>query len=111
MLNSLLLSMDNITLEGWIEVARVAKDFQEATDAVLRLVLRFSLDVYRKMRVVEVAKNLIEELEVLESLLVIKLNQRQVAHERGPVETIDDVLYFSRTQRWCFRKQLCGSRT
>lgn len=64
MLNSLLLSMDNITLEGWIEVARVAKDFQEAADAVLRLVLRLSLDVDGEVLFVQVAEHAIEELKI-----------------------------------------------
>ena len=45
MLNSLLFSMDNISLEVWVKVAWIAKDLQEAADSLLGLVLRFSLDI------------------------------------------------------------------
>ena len=85
MLNGLFLSVNNVALESWIEVTWIAQDFQEAANTVLRLVLSLSLDVDREMRVVEVAKHSIEQLKIFERRFVIKLNQRQVAHERRPV--------------------------
>jgi len=45
MLNSLLFSMDNISLEVRVKVAWIAEDLQEAADSLLGLVLRLSLDI------------------------------------------------------------------
>lgn len=47
MLNGLLLTMHDISLEGWVEVTWVAKDLEEAADSLLGFVLSFALDIYR----------------------------------------------------------------
>jgi hypothetical protein len=52
------------------------------------------------MRVVEVAKHSIEQLKIFERRFVIKLNQRQVAHERRSVQAINDVLDLSCAKGW-----------
>jgi len=54
-LDSALLTMHDVPLERRVEVRRVAKHFEEATDALLGLVLGFALDVDTLVRLVQVA--------------------------------------------------------
>jgi hypothetical protein len=45
MLHGLLLTMNNISLERWIEIAGIAKDFKESADSLLGLVLSLTLNI------------------------------------------------------------------
>ena len=62
------------------------------------------------MGIIEVTKDSIEKLKILEWSLVIELDEGEVAHERRSVETIHDVLNLGRTQRWRLGEKLsrCG---
>lgn len=65
MLDSLFLSVDNISLERWIEITWVAKDFEVTTDSFLSFVLSFSLDIDRLMLDIKMSENLVQEFKKL----------------------------------------------
>ena len=65
MLDSLFLSVDNISLERWIEITWVAKDLEVTTDSFLSFVLSFSLDIDRLMLDIKMSENLIQEFKKL----------------------------------------------
>ena len=65
MLDSLFLSVDNISLERWIEITWVAKDLEVTTDSFLSFDLSFSLDINRLMFGIKMSKNLVQEFKKL----------------------------------------------
>ena len=107
-LHRLLLAVDDVTLEGGIEVAGVAQYLEEAANALLGLVLGLSLDVDREVLIVEVAEHSVQELKVLEGRLVVELDEREVAHEGWPVQTVDNMLDLGGAERRSLAKELRG---
>ena len=65
MLDSLFLSVDNISLERWIEITWVAKDLEVTTDSFLSFVLSFSLDIDRLMFDIKMSEDLVQEFKKL----------------------------------------------
>lgn len=65
MLDSLFLSVDNISLERWIEITWVAKDLEVTTDSFLSFILSFSLDIDRLMLGIKMSENLVQEFKKL----------------------------------------------
>jgi hypothetical protein len=65
MLDSLFLSVDDISLERWIEITWISKDLEVTTDSFLSFVLGFSLDIDRLMLDIKMAENLVQEFEKL----------------------------------------------
>ena len=57
MLNGLLLSVDYIPLERWVEITGVPKHLDEATDPLLRLILSFALNIDRQVLLVKLSQN------------------------------------------------------
>lgn len=57
MLNGLLLSVDYIPLERWVEITGVSEHLDEATDPLLGLILSFALDIDRQVLLVELSQN------------------------------------------------------
>jgi hypothetical protein len=88
--------VDHVPLEIRVEVGRIAEYLEKAADTVLRLVLRLLLNVYRRVRLVQMAQQPVQQLQQLERWLVVEFNQAQVAHEGRPVQGIHDLLYLSR---------------
>ena len=90
MLKCAFLSVDNVTAVVRIEVARVAQHLQEATDALLSLLLRLLLHVHGLVSVVKVCKDSVDQLEKLQRGLIVELYHTQMAHERRAVQSIYD---------------------
>ena len=89
---NLLLTMHDVSAVVRVEVAGVAQNFQESADALLGLLASFLLHVDRRVLLIKVSEDLVDQLEKLEWRLVIKLDHAQVLHERRSVETVDDDL-------------------
>jgi len=88
MLNSLLLSMNNIPHEGWVEVTRVAQHFQETANPLLSFVLSLPLNIDTLMLVVQMPEYFVEQFEQFERGLIIEFNQTKVRHERRSIKAI-----------------------
>ena len=58
------------------------------------------------MGIIEVTKDSIEKLKILEWSLVIELDEGEVAHERRSIETVNDDLNLVRAERRRLREQL-----
>jgi hypothetical protein len=65
MLDSLFLSVDNISLERWIEITWVSEDLEVTTDSFLSFVLSFSLDIDRLMLGIKMSENFVQEFKKL----------------------------------------------
>ena len=65
MLDRPFLSVDNISLERWIEITWIPKDLEVTADSFLSFVLSFSLDIDRLMLGIEMSKNLVQEFKKL----------------------------------------------
>ena len=65
MLDSLFLSVDNISLERWIEITWVSEDLEVTTDSFLSFVLSFSLDIDRLMLGIKMTENFVQEFKKL----------------------------------------------
>lgn len=61
-LHGFLFSVDDISLEGRIEVCRVAQHFEEPAYPFLSLILSFLLDVNRQVLLVQVSKYSVHQL-------------------------------------------------
>ena len=104
MLDSLLLSMDDISLEAWVVVTWVSKNLKVATDSLLGLVLGLTLDIHRLMLRVEMAKNLVQQLKELKRSLIVKLYQTKVGHEWWSVKTINNLFDLCGCKIWSLCK-------
>ena len=89
-----LLSMDHISHEIRIEVAWVAKDFKEATNALFGLLLGLFLHVDGLVDFVKLREDAVDKFEQLKGSLVIELDHGQMAHEGRLIQTIDNHLDF-----------------
>ena len=98
MVKGLLLSVDDITHKVWIEVARIAKNFQETTNAFFSFLLSLLLHVDSKVDIVELSEDFVDKFEEFKWRLVIEFNHAEVAHKWRLVETIHDYLDLSGIQ-------------
>ena len=109
MLDGLLLTMDDISLEGWIKVTWVSENFKEPTDSFLCFILGFTLDINLKMCRLEMSQDTIQKFEKLKWCLVIELNETEVTHEWWLVQTVNDDLDLCGAQSWGLREYLSWS--
>ena len=100
-----LLSVDHIAHEVGVEVAWVAKDFEEATDALFGLLLGLFLHVDGLVDVVKLCEDAVDKLEKLKGCLVVELYHGEVAHEGRLIQTIDNHLDFAGIQIGRFAEQ------
>ena len=87
-----LFTMHDIAAVVWIEITRVAKNFQESTNAFLSLFLRLLLHVNILVGLVEMCEHSIDQLEKFKGCFIVELHHAQVAHERRSVQAVHDDL-------------------
>ena len=59
MLDSFLFSVNNISLERWIEITWVSQNLEVTADSILSLILGLSLDVNRLMLGIKMTKDFV----------------------------------------------------
>ena len=105
-LNGSLLTMHNFALERWVEVSWVSQDFEETTNALLSLILGFSLDINTQVLLVEMAEDAIQKFKIFKWRLVVEFDKRKILHKWRSVQAINDDFDFLGTKRRSFSEKL-----
>lgn len=84
-------AVDDLATEVGVEVGWVAEHLEEAADALFGFVLGFLLHVDALVRLVEVLKDAVNQLQQLQWRFVVELHHGQVLHEGGPIEPVNDL--------------------
>jgi hypothetical protein len=92
MLKRSLLTMHDISLEVRVEVRRVSEDLKETAYTLLSLVLGLLLDINGQVSVIQVTQELVKKLKQLHGRLVVEFNKTKVAHKRGSIECVNNLL-------------------